>query len=139
MRGIALVLVMIMFVAVGCAEKKEAEPVKTVQPVPPGNIRASHILVSYAGVERTTATRSQEEAEALIKDLKSKIDAGEGFEELATTYSDCPSAENKGDLGFFKRGQMVKPFENAAFALKPGQVSDIVETKFGYHIIKRTQ
>ncbi|MFH1312122.1 MAG: peptidylprolyl isomerase [Candidatus Eisenbacteria bacterium] len=139
MRRIALVLVMIMFVAVGCAEKKEAEPVKTVQPVPPGNIRASHILVSYAGVERTTATRTKEEADALIKDLKKKLDAGESFEELATTYSDCPSAENQGDLGFFRKGQMVKPFENAAFALEPGKVSDIVETKFGYHIIKRTQ
>jgi parvulin-like peptidyl-prolyl isomerase len=138
-RLIALVLVMIMLVAVGCAEKKEAEPAKTVQPVPPGSIRASHILISYAGVERTTATRSKEEAEQLAKDLKAKIDRGESFEELAKTYSDCPSAENQGDLGFFRKGQMVKPFEDAAFALKPGQISGIVETKFGYHIIKRTQ
>ena len=139
MRLIGLVLVMIVLVAPGCAEKKEAEPVKTVQPVPPGNIRASHILVSYAGVERTTATRTKEEAEELIKEIKGKLDAGEDFEDLAATYSDCPSAENKGDLGFFRKGQMVKPFENAAFALEPGQVSDIVETKFGYHIIKRSQ
>lgn len=139
MRLLVLVLIMIMLVAVGCGEKKEAEPAKTVQPVPPGNIRASHILISYAGVERTTATRTKEEAEQLVKDIKAKIDGGESFEELATTYSDCPSAEKQGDLGFFRKGQMVKPFEDAAFALKPGEVSGIVETKFGYHIIKRNQ
>jgi parvulin-like peptidyl-prolyl isomerase len=138
-RLLPLVLIVIMIFAVGCAEKKEAEPAKTVQPVPPGNIRASHILISYAGVERTNATRTKEEAEQLIKDIKAKLDGGESFEELAKTYSDCPSAEKGGDLGFFKKGQMVKPFEDAAFALKPGQVSGIVETKFGYHIIKRTQ
>ena len=139
MRLLAFVVIAVMLVAVGCAEKKEPEPAKTVQPVPPGNIRASHILISYAGVERTSATRTKEEAEQLIKDIKAKIDGGERFEELAKTYSDCPSAEKEGDLGFFKKGQMVKPFEDAAFALKPGEVSDIVETKFGYHIIKRSQ
>jgi parvulin-like peptidyl-prolyl isomerase len=130
---------MIGLLALGCAEKKEAEAPKTVQPVPPGNIRASHILISYQGAEGTEATRSREEAQQLVVNLSAKIAAGGNFEELAQTYSDCPSAKNEGDLGFFKKGQMVKRFEDAAFALAPGQISGIVETKFGYHIIKRTQ
>jgi peptidyl-prolyl cis-trans isomerase C len=122
-----------------CAEKKEPEPATTVQPAPPGSIRASHILISYAGVPGTTATRTKAEAQQLAEGLLARIQAGESFEELAQAYSDCPTAEKQGDLGFFKKGRMVKPFEDAAFALEPGQVSGIVETKFGYHIIKRTQ
>jgi parvulin-like peptidyl-prolyl isomerase len=138
-RGPALALLMILLLVVACAEKKEAQPAETVQPVPPGNIRASHILISYAGVPRTTATRSKEEAEQLIDDLSRRIKGGESFEEVAQAYSDCPSSEKQGDLGFFTKGRMVKPFEDAAFSLKVGGISDVVETQFGYHIIKRTQ
>jgi parvulin-like peptidyl-prolyl isomerase len=135
--GLGLLLCLILVVA--CAEKKEPEATKTVQPVPPGNIRASHILISYAGVPRTTATRNKDEAKELVDDLAARLEAGESFEELAQGYSDCPSSEKEGDLGFFQKGRMVKPFEDAAFALKPGEVSGVVETQFGYHIIKRTQ
>jgi len=121
------------------AETQATPAPKFVQPLPPGNIRASHILISYAGTPVTEATRSQAEARKLAEDLLAKVTKGEDFATLAGTYSDCPSREAGGDLGFFPKGRMVKPFDDAAFALKPGQVSKLVETQFGYHIIKRTQ
>jgi peptidyl-prolyl cis-trans isomerase C len=124
----------------GCGKEKQPDNApKLVQPAPPGTVRASHILISYAGTSVETATRTKEEAHKLAEDLLARLNKGESFEELAATYSDCPSAEAGGDLGFFGKGRMVKPFEDAAFGLKPGQVSGIVETQFGYHIIKRTQ
>jgi parvulin-like peptidyl-prolyl isomerase len=130
---------MVLLLVMACGESREPEATKTVQPLPPGNIRASHILISYQGVPRTTATRTKEEALVLAEDLMAKIKAGESLESLAGAYSDCPSSEKQGDLGFFKKGRMVKPFEDTAFALKPGEISGIVETQSGYHIIKRTQ
>src|SRR5262249_60985313 len=70
-------------------------------------------------------------------DLLAKIRAGADFGELAKANSDDPgSAQGGGDLGWFGRRAMVKPFEDAAFALSPGQVSDVVKTSFGFHIIK---
>ena len=68
--------------------------------------------------------------------LKKRIDNGESFEELAAKYSKCPSAQRGGALGMFGKGQMVKPFENAAFNLGVGQVSEPVRTDFGWHLIK---
>jgi parvulin-like peptidyl-prolyl isomerase len=105
----------------------------------PDQVRASHILLMYQGSARSTATRSQEEAKALILELKGKLAAGEDFAEIASSYSDCPSKRRGGDLGSFGRGQMVGPFETSAFGMDVGQVSDVVETDFGYHIIKRTE
>ncbi len=101
-------------------------------------VRASHILLMYAGSARSTATRSQGEAQTQIAELKSQIDGGADFAALAREHSDCPSAQKGGDLGTFGRGQMVGPFETAAFGMNVGDVSAVVETDFGYHIIKRT-
>lgn len=87
-------------------------------------ITASHILVDQ-----------KFEAEDLLK----KIEAGEDFAKLAKDYSSCGSAADGGNLGEFGKGMMVKPFEAAAFALEAGEVSGVVQTQFGYHIIKRTK
>ncbi len=70
-------------------------------------------------------------------DLLKKIDDGVSFEKLAQDYSTCNSASEGGSLGEFGKGMMVKPFEDAAFSLKVGQVSRPVRTQFGYHLIKR--
>ena len=101
-------------------------------------IATSHILLMYDGSLRSTATRSQEEAQQKIVDLKADIDAGSDFAELARQNSDCPSSAQGGDLGSFGRGMMVPEFEESAFGLEVGATSDIVTTDFGYHLIKRT-
>ena len=101
-------------------------------------VRASHILLMYRGSERSTATRSKEEAQTQIEEIKRQLDAGADFATLARQSSDCPSGKSGGDLGSFGRGQMVKAFEETAFALPVGQTSGVVETPFGYHVIQRT-
>jgi peptidyl-prolyl cis-trans isomerase C len=102
----------------------------------PESARASHILIGSD--EKATPEerkKAKEKAEALLK----KVKAGEDFAALAKSDSTCPSSSQGGDLGSFGRGQMVPAFEKAAFALKPGEVSDVIETQFGYHIIKLTE
>lgn len=101
-------------------------------------VRASHILLMYEGSSRSTASRSQADAQKEIAELKLQLEGGADFEDLAAQHSDCPSAQRGGDLGSFGRGAMVKPFEDSAFGMEVGQTSDVVETAFGYHIIKRT-
>lgn len=101
--------------------------------VQPEQIKASHILIK---VEPNAEEAKKTAAMQKIKEVEKKIDEGGDFAELAKEYSEGPSAPNGGDLGFFSRGQMVPPFEEAAFALEVGQVSKPVETRFGYHLIK---
>ncbi|MBN2494938.1 MAG: peptidyl-prolyl cis-trans isomerase [Deltaproteobacteria bacterium] len=101
-------------------------------------VRASHILLMYQGSERSTASRSKQAALEGIQKIKAELDAGGDFAALARQHSDCPSGAQGGDLGAFGRGQMVAAFEQTAFALEPGQVSGVIETPFGYHLIKRT-
>ena len=101
-------------------------------------VTASHILVMHKDSPRSSETRSKEDALSLIEDVKGKIADGADFAELAGEVSDCPSGKSGGSLGEFGRGQMVKPFEEAAFALDAGETSDIVETEFGYHLIHRS-
>ena len=99
----------------------------------PERVKASHILIK---VDEGAAEEKKTEARKKIKEIQEKVQKGEDFAELAKTYSEGPSASRGGDLNFFARGQMVKPFEDVAFSLKPNETSDIVETKFGYHLIK---
>ncbi len=102
-------------------------------------ITARHILIQYQGAARATQTRSRDEAMALAQDLVKRAQGGENFEELAKSNSDGPSAPQGGMLGRFPRGQMVPEFEDAAFLLKPGEVSGVVETPFGFHVIQRVE
>jgi peptidyl-prolyl cis-trans isomerase C len=101
----------------------------------PEQVRASHILIK---VDPAATEKTKAEARTKIESVQAKLKKGEDFGALAKEYSEGPSGPKGGDLGFFERGQMVKPFEEAAFTMKPGQVSDLVETRFGYHLIKVT-
>ncbi len=99
----------------------------------PGSVKASHILIK---MDNWDDKAKVEEGRKKIEAIQAKVKKGEDFSELAKTSSEGPSAPNGGDLGFFSKGQMVKSFEDAAFALKVGEVSDIVQSNFGFHIIK---
>jgi peptidyl-prolyl cis-trans isomerase C len=103
----------------------------------PEQVRASHILVSPDPNAEPNEAKAAAgaKAEDLLRQIKQ---GGADFATLAKTSSSCPSSARGGDLGFFGRGKMVPAFEKAAFELKEGQVSDIVETQFGYHIIRVT-
>ena len=96
-------------------------------------VSAKHILVEAAD------EASKPEALAQIKDIKSKLDSGEDFDKLMNEFSTDPGLQTQPDGYTFTKGQMVEPFENAAFALETGKISDIVETDYGYHIIKRVE
>lgn len=95
-------------------------------------VAASHILVAV------NADRDESAALQRVQEIQEKIKSGQAFDKLAETYSDDPSAKaNKGNLGYFHRGQMVKPFEDAAFSLSTiGQISEPVRSQFGIHIIR---
>jgi len=90
----------------------------------PNKVHCAHILV-----------KTEKEANAVLERLKK----GEKFANIAMEVSLCPSGKRGGDLGTFSRGKMVKEFEKVAFALQKGQISPIVKTKYGYHMIKRLE
>jgi peptidyl-prolyl cis-trans isomerase SurA len=99
-------------------------------------LKATHILISYKK-ENPKVNRTKEEAEALAQKIANQAKNGADFNKLAVEYSNDPSAKsNKGDLSYFKWGQMVPAFQEAAWNLKIGQISDPVETRFGFHIIR---
>jgi peptidyl-prolyl cis-trans isomerase C len=102
----------------------------------PEGVRASHILI-MANEKADEATKKA--ARAKIDGILKRVKAGEDFAALAKENSQDGSASQGGDLGFFQKGRMVPAFDQAAFALKPGEVSDVVTTEFGYHIIKLTE
>jgi peptidyl-prolyl cis-trans isomerase C len=97
------------------------------------SVSASHILIE---VDEDADEAEEAEAYGRMEDIAARVAAGEDFAELAREYSEGPSAPRGGDLGSFQRGSMVQIFEDTAFALEPGGVSDIVRTEFGFHIIK---
>ncbi len=95
-------------------------------------VRARHILIK---VDPGADESQKAEARKKMKEIQEKVQKGEDFAALAKEYSEGPSSARGGDLGYFRRGQMVKPFEEAAFRLQPGEVSETVETEYGYHLI----
>lgn len=104
-------------------------------------VSAGHILIAYEGSEKApegltrTKDEAEEEAERLLSEVK---ESPESFSDLAKENSDGPSASKGGDLGTFGKGQMTKDFEDAAYSLNKDEISEVVETEFGFHIIKRT-
>ncbi|KAG9313928.1 hypothetical protein JVU11DRAFT_4700 [Chiua virens] len=111
-------------------------------------IRASHLLIKHKDSRRpsswkdATITRTNDEAIAILRKHQAEIndasDKAEKFGELAKVHSDCSSHDKDGDLGMFGRKQMQQPFEEAAFGLKVGEISDVVSTDSGVHLIMRT-
>jgi len=102
----------------------------------PESVRASHILL---GVDQKASAEEKKAAREKAEKLHKELVGGADFAALAKSNSTCPSSQKGGDLGYFGKGQMVPAFEKAAFALKAGEISDVVETQFGYHIIKLTE
>ena len=102
-------------------------------------VTASHILIKTQDDEgNELSDTKKKEAKKKAEEVLAKVKAGEDFAELAKEYSEDSSASSGGDLGTFGRGKMVTEFEDAAFAMNAGEISDIVQTEYGYHIIKVT-
>ncbi|TGJ87703.1 hypothetical protein E0Z10_g1073 [Xylaria hypoxylon] len=113
---------------------------------PEGKIRAAHLLVKHRDSRRPASwreaqiTRTKEDAMSIIKGHEQKIRSGSTtLGELATSESDCSSARKRGDLGYFGKGDMQQEFEEAAFGLQPGQMSTVIETASGLHLIERLE
>jgi hypothetical protein len=118
-------------------------PVRTAVPMRPptaARISASHILVAYKGANRSQATRSKAEAQKIAEKYRKQALEEADFAALAKSHSDDPTTKVEGgSLGQFERGFNGKSFSDAAFALKPGEISAVVETEYGFHVIKRNE
>lgn len=128
-------------VLVKAAKPSQAEIDAYVKAHPEEQVHARHILIATKSAETPTEPGGsggldKPAARAKAEEVLKRVKAGENFENLAKEYSDDGSKQNGGDLGWFGKGRMVPEFENAAFALQPGQTSEIVESQFGFHIIK---
>jgi parvulin-like peptidyl-prolyl isomerase len=126
---------------IAAAEAKEERDRRTIA-AQPTQIGARHLLVMHVeSLSRpNSVTRTREEAKRRAQEALLKVRGGASFEQMVKEYTDEPGgAERNGDLGVFERGTMVKPFADAAFSLKIGEVSEVVETKYGFHVIKRTE
>jgi peptidyl-prolyl cis-trans isomerase C len=100
----------------------------------PEMVRVRHILIK---IDKDASDQDRQKAREKAESLLSRINNGEDFAKLASEYSDDPNSKVKGgDLGFIQRGKVIKPFEEAAFSLKPGEVSPVIETILGFHILK---
>ena len=128
------------------ASGPRAEPTTTTTTTsstsPPTRIGARHVLIQYMGAEKAapSVVRSRDQALSVAQEVLRRARAKEDFARLAIEFSDEPGAGGRGgSLGRFTHGQMVPAFEAAAFKLEVGQISDIVETPFGFHIIQRTE
>lgn len=122
-------------------EREQADS-GTAEESGPAQIGARHVLISYRGAMRAAPyiQRSKDEARELATRIMEQARAGEDFAELAQESSDDRgSAANGGSLGTFGRGQMVPEFSKAAFALEVGEVSEVVESPFGFHVILREE
>lgn len=100
----------------------------------PARVLAQHILITPDG----DTPECKAEARAKLEEIRQRVVEGADFGDEATAHSMCPSGKNGGSLGWFTRGMMVPEFENAAFGMKDGEVSDVIETQFGFHIIYKT-
>jgi parvulin-like peptidyl-prolyl isomerase len=124
------------------ADEAKEEHDRKILAAQPNQVGAKHLLVMHKDSlsKPPGVTRSREEARARAQEALVKIRGGARFEQMVREYTDEPGgAERDGDLGVFQRATMVKQFADATFALKVGEVSDVVETKYGFHVIKRTE
>jgi hypothetical protein len=122
--------------------QQQPSPAQPPQPGQGERVHVAHVLISHTDsiMRMPTITRTKDQARAFAATILQRARSGEDFIALARQHSDEPGHEGKGgDLGFITRGQTVEPFERASFALAVGAISDVVETQFGFHIIKRVE
>jgi len=119
-----------------------AAPTASAPFVVPDKIIAQHVLITYKGAKNAPkgVTRSKDEAKALATKVRDEAKGGKAFEELVAQYSEDPESKARlGSVGKKSKDELVKPFADAAFALRVNEISDVVESPFGFHVIKRAQ